>query len=76
MHIEFQLPTGAAGMAAQHRAYHIRRQLKEWAMQHNIEYTTSLGKRWRMHLHFTKEQDYTLFTLSWQGEKNWELVHV
>lgn len=65
MHIEFKLPTGAGGAAAQHRAYTLSKQIKDWANQHNTHVDYNTGPAYRLCFTFAREQDYTLFALSW-----------
>lgn len=64
MYIEFQLPTGAGGMAAAHAAHIIRKEIAEWADKHQVTYKTKAVK-YTLRLCLESDQSYTHFQLSW-----------
>lgn len=73
MYIEFRLPTGAGGMAAQHINNILNQELHAWADENNIAYNKKIVK-WTVRVTFDNDQHYTLFALTWnpQGRhKNW-----
>lgn len=65
MYIEFRLPTGAGGMAAQHALSLIRKDIEAWAKKYGIEYRTKIHK-YTYRLCLYSEKDYTQFALTWQ----------
>ena len=71
MYIRFKLPSGAGGMAALHASYYIRKRMQQWAESHNVK-ITSEHTGYRMTFVLGREQDYTLFALSWQPIKGWD----
>lgn len=73
MYIQFRLPTGAGGMAAQHMAAMLDRALKAWSKEHDVKYNKKLVK-YTVRVTFDDDRNYTLFALTWRpvGEyKNW-----
>lgn len=72
MHIEFKLPTGAGGAAAQHNAYRLKRDVTAWAEHHNTTVTSYNGLAYRLCFEFANPRDYTLFALSWEVNSMWD----
>ena len=71
MYIEFKLPTGSAGQAAAHYNSKIRLYIAEWAAKHNIhDYKFAIVDRYRLRCILAKEQDYTMFALTWHTDKH------
>ena len=64
MYIEFQLPTGAGGMAAQYTNSVLNRNLHDWSDQHNIPYNKKIHK-WTVRVTFDNDAHYTVFALTW-----------
>lgn len=64
MYIEFRLPTGAGGMAAQYTNSVLNRNLHSWSDQYNIAYNKKIHK-WTVRVTFDKDEHYTLFALTW-----------
>lgn len=72
MHIEFRLPSGAGGAAAQHNAYRLKRDITAWANNHNTTVKSYNGPAYRLCFEFANERDYTLFALSWCVNGMWD----
>lgn len=64
MYIEFVLPNGAGGMAAQAADYRIKRALDEWSDRHQIPYVSKHIKYTRR-VTFDADEYYSLFALTW-----------
>jgi hypothetical protein len=64
MFIEFQLPTGSAGMAAGMMLQTIKRELAKWSERHNISYT-SKTVRYTHRVCFDEDKMYDFFVMSW-----------
>ena len=64
--IEFTLPRGAGGIAAQHCAYQITREVNELAERLKLSPKRSI-RDYRLVLTFDCDKDLTLFALTWQG---------
>lgn len=67
MYIEFQLPTGAGGMAAQYANGAIGRNLREWAERYDVAYTKKIHK-WTVRVTFEDEKNYSLFAMTWNPQ--------
>lgn len=71
--LEWRLPMGSSGMAAQWSHARIKGQLKTICEQHSITpprfYTTDDPYRVRIDV---SEQLYTLLCLQWQHDKEWD----
>ena len=74
MHIEFTLPGGGSGMAAQMAMGDLKKALSELTQQHNIdcEITNHSGRTVKVKL--TRDSDYTVFLLVWQGLNCYRIV--
>ena len=64
--VHFQLPQGAAGLAAQHAAYKIKQDLALWREQSGIPYRIHTNK-YDLVLELALDKDATWFALTWQG---------
>ena len=64
MFIEFQLPTGSAGMAAGMMLQTIKRELNRWSERYNIAYT-SKTVRYTHRVCFEEDKLYDFFVMSW-----------
>ena len=64
MYIEFRLPTGAGGMAAQHVNSILNKELHTWSDQYNIPYNTKSVK-YTKRITFDDEKNYAFFSLTW-----------
>ena len=69
--IVFNLPTGAGGVAAQHRAHKLITLVNAWASQHNV-CVKRVHKGYRLCFEFERASDYTLFALSWTADSPWD----
>lgn len=67
MYIEFQLPTGAGGMAAQYTNSALNRNLHEWSDRYQIPYNKKIHK-WTVRVTFDDDAHYSLFTMTWQPQ--------
>lgn len=67
MYIEFRLPTGAGGMAAQYVNSVLNRNLHEWSDRYQIPYNKKVYK-WTVRVTFDNDQHYSLFALTWQPQ--------
>lgn len=66
--IQFTLPSGAGGMAAQMTAGRINKQLRKLFEEKRIgHYKTSHEKHYKMNLWFQDEQYLTILLLIWDG---------
>jgi hypothetical protein len=68
MYIEFSLPSGSAGMAAQFTDSHISRDLQQWSNQYNISYNTKIVK-YKKRVTFDHESDYSVFAMTWNPKQ-------
>jgi len=64
MYLEFRLPTGSGGMAAQHVNSLLSRELNDWAQEFEITYDKKIVK-WTAQVTFRDPRHYTLFALTW-----------
>lgn len=70
MYIEFQLPTGAGGIAAQYTLSLLTRNLNAWRNRYNISYTRKIHK-YTVRVTFDNDETYSFFVMTWNpsGEK-------
>lgn len=73
MYIEFVLPTGAGGLAAQMASQRIRQSVHDWAAQHEIEYQTKVVK-YTIRIVFDQDQTCEFFALSYDGVRPYRIV--
>jgi hypothetical protein len=81
MYIEFRLPSGGGGMAAQYCRYKINNAVREWAERFDIPYKTKTVK-YTHRIILTCQEHYTLFGMSFEIKsvdflewtKNWRFV--
>lgn len=71
MHIRFKLPSGAGGMAALYASKKLRERMQTWAAEHNVK-ITCVHTGYTMTFELAREQDYTLFALSWTTTTIWD----
>lgn len=64
MYIEFRLPMGAGGMAAQHANQVLNQLLHDWSDRYNIPYNKKIVK-YTVRVTFDDEKNYNLFALTW-----------
>jgi len=64
MYIEFQLPRGAGGQAANYALGLVRNKLSSWAAKYNIKYRTKIFK-YTLRVTFDADESYTLFAMTW-----------
>jgi len=67
MYIEFQLPTGAGGQAANYALGLVRNKLSAWAKKYSIEYRQKIIK-YTLRVTFDSDESYTLFALTWTAD--------
>lgn len=75
MYIEFSLPIGASGLAAQHTCAALSRNLEEWSKRYNIPYVKKIHK-YTVRVTFNEDKFYDFFTLTWQPISNQLLSHL
>lgn len=64
MYIEFQLPTGAGGMAAQYVNSVLNRNLHDWSDKYQIPYNKKLHK-YTVRVTFDDDTHYSIFAMTW-----------
>ena len=69
MYIEFRLPTGAGGMAAQYTYGALSRNLREWSELHDIPHTKKIHK-WMVRVTFDEDRHYSVFALTWNPKSD------
>lgn len=67
MYIEFTLPTGAGGQAAQYVNSLLNRELHKWSDQYNIPYNTKVVK-YTKRITFDDDRTYAFFALTWNPQ--------
>lgn len=65
MYVEFRLPTGAGGMAAQYTYGMLSRNLRAWSEQYSIPHQKKLVK-YIVKVTFDNDESYSFFALTWQ----------
>lgn len=65
------LPSGAGGIAAQHRSYHIKKAINEWKQYYNIDDEVQLTVFSKDGLRYFKvtmtDETATIFALTWDN---------
>lgn len=69
MYIEFCLPTGAGGLAAQYVNSVLNRNLHNWSDRYNIPYNKKIYK-YTVRVTFDDDKFYDFFALTWRPESN------
>lgn len=64
MYIEFDLPQGSGGFAAQAINQVINKHLDNWSDQYHIPYKTKIAK-YKKRITFDDDQTYAFFALTW-----------
>lgn len=64
MYLEFQLPTGAGGMAAQYTSSVLTRNLQAWSDRYAIAYTKKIHK-FTVRVTFDRDETYSFFAMTW-----------
>lgn len=64
MYIEFNLPNGASGYAAQHVNKVLEKELQIWSERYSIGYRKKIVK-WTARVTLDDENAYSLFALTW-----------
>ena len=64
MYIEFRLPTGAGGQAAQYTNGVLTRNLQEWSERQGIPFNKKIHK-WTVRVTFDRDEHYSVFALTW-----------
>lgn len=80
MYLEFKLPTGAAGHAANFALNEIKNEVKLWAEKYNIKYSQKTIK-WTHRVGFNEPEHFTLFSMTWNptSKRSWmayEVIHI
>lgn len=65
MYLEFRLPTGAGGLAAQHTYGALSRNLEKWSTRYNIPHVKKVHK-YTVRVTFEDDKFYDFFALTWQ----------
>ena len=73
MYLEFQLPTGAGGMAAAHANAILSRMLEAWSEKYDIPYRKKTEK-YRVKVTFDDNKAYAVFALTWNPNKDQQWV--
>lgn len=73
MYLEFQLPTGAGGLAAQYTSSLLARNLTAWSNRYNIPYNTKIHK-WTMRVTFDNDEIYSFFAMTWSPKSD-KMLH-
>ena len=69
MYIEFKLPRGAGGSAAAYYLSKLRAMVVTWSENYNPgSYYLQPTKNYTVELHFARDEDVTLFTMTWDTE--------
>lgn len=64
MYLEFRLPTGAGGMAAQYTNSVLNRNLHQWSDRYCIPYKKKIHK-YTVRVTFDDEENYSFFAMTW-----------
>ncbi len=70
MYIEFELPTGSSGMAAQNADYIINRTLKAWSERYQIPYRSKHVKYFKR-VTFEDDAHYAFFAMTWNPDRRY-----
>ncbi len=73
MYIEFSLPQGSAGQAAQHADYIISRELHAWSEKYAISYRTKHVKYFKR-VTFEDDAHYAFFAMTWNPNKRYHAL--
>jgi hypothetical protein len=73
MYIEFSLPTGSAGMAAQQADYIISRTLAAWSDQYQIPYRSKHVKYFKR-ITFDDDAHYGFFAMTWNPDRRYHVL--
>ena len=69
MYIEFTLPTGAGGLAAQHALSFIIKDLNAWSKKYDIRYARKIVK-YTIRVFLPGSESYTLFGLTFDSVRS------
>lgn len=75
MYIEFSLPNGAGGQAAQYVNATLTRNLNSWASRYDIAYIKKIHK-WTVRVTFDNEKYYDFFALTWHPSAEYLLSYL
>jgi hypothetical protein len=75
MYIEFQLPTGSGGQAAQYTNAVLTRNLDAWSQRYQVPYTKKIFK-WTLRVTFVDEKNYSLFAMTWQPTADYMVDYI
>lgn len=67
MYIEFSLPTGTGGMAAQYTNSVLNRNLQAWSAMYHIPYIKKIHK-YTVRVTFDDDSHYNFFALTWNPQ--------
>lgn len=73
--LEFDLPSGGGGMAAQMARYKILKKFKELQDTHHIQYK-SMTVGYKLEVWFENEEDYMIFFLAYNPKDDWRQFRV
>ena len=68
--LEFDLPSGGGGMAAQMARYKILKKFKELQDKHNLQYR-SMTVGYKLEVWFENDEDYVIFFLAYDPKDDW-----
>jgi hypothetical protein len=69
MYIEFQLPTGGGGMAAQYTSFLIAKNLTDWSNSYNIAYVKK-NHKYTVRVTFDSDELYSFFAMTWRPKSD------
>lgn len=75
MYLEFQLPTGAGGMAAQYTNSVLTRNLNAWSEQYDIAYIKKIHK-YTVRVTFETDKHYSFFAMTWRPQSDKMLTYL
>lgn len=75
MYVLFILPHGGAGIPALSKLAQLKQEIESWSQRHNIRYTQKTVK-YTHRLAFDKDEDYTVFAMTWSWQIPYQIVGV
>lgn len=75
MYLEFKLPSGANGQAAQYVHMMLIRNLQHWSNSQDIAYKTKIHK-WTVRVTFDDNKHYSVFALTWNPKSDQMLSYI
>ena len=75
MYVEFRLPTGAGGIAAQYTYGQLSQNLSAWSEKYGIPHQKKLNK-YIVKVTFDHDESYSFFALTWQPKSSQMLSYL